>query len=58
MKCPRCKERFKPEENEGKTSHVATGDGKLEYILACHTCSWQVAAKELAAWLKRFGYRK
>lgn len=58
MKCPRCKERFKPEQNEGKTGQVATGVGKLDYILACYTCSWQVHIKELQAWLKRWGYRK
>lgn len=58
MKCPRCRERYKPEQNEGKTAQVATGDGKLDYILACYTCSWQVPIRELQAWLKRWGYRK
>jgi len=58
MKCPRCNERFKPEENEGKTGRVATGDGKLDYILACFTCSWQVHIRELEYWLKKYEYRK
>lgn len=58
MKCPRCRERFKPEEGEGKTGRVATGDGKLDYLLACYTCSWQVPIRELEAWLKRWGYKK
>ena len=58
MKCPRCRDRFKPEEDEGKTGHVVTGTGKLDYIVACYTCAWQVSIRELEAWLKRWGYRK
>ena len=58
MICPRCKERFKPEDNEGRLGHVKTGEAKLDYIVACFTCSWQVSIRELEAWLKRFGYRK
>ncbi len=44
MKCPMCKEH---------TQKVATGKGKLEYILACATCAWQVASHMLEAWLIR-----
>lgn len=58
MKCPRCQGRFKPEEDEGNLGRVTTGPHKLDYIVACYTCSWQVALRDLEAWLKRFGYRK
>lgn len=58
MKCPRCKDRYAPEEDEGKTSQVSTGSRKLDYLLACHTCSWQVPIRELEVWLKRWGFRK
>ena len=37
-----------------KTARVLTGTGKLDYILACFNCSWQVAIRELEAWLKRW----
>lgn len=45
MKCPMCKE---------KTEHLATGKGKLDYILACASCPWQVASHALEAWIIRF----
>lgn len=45
MKCPMCKE---------KTEHVSTGKGKLDYILACVGCPWQVASHALEIWIKKF----
>lgn len=45
MKCPKCKD---------ETAHVSTGEKKLDYIIACYGCSWQVAIRALEAWLKRW----
>ncbi len=45
MKCPMCKE---------KTERLSTGKAKLEYILACIACPWQVASHMLEAWIIRF----
>lgn len=45
MKCPRCRD---------KTGKVSFGSGKLDYIVACYGCSWQVAIRELEAWIKRW----
>lgn len=50
MKCPRC--------SEEKTAQVATDNGKLDYLIACMACSWQVAVRQLETWLKKWGYRK
>jgi hypothetical protein len=50
MKCPRC--------SEDKVGQVATGSGKLDYILACFFCPWQLAVKQLETWLNKWGYRK
>lgn len=45
MKCPRCQD---------KVGHVLTGTRKLDYILACFGCSWQVAITALEDWLKKW----
>lgn len=58
MKCPRCRQFSSIDPNDGKVSQVTTGIRKLDYLLACHTCSWQVPILELKAWLKRWGFRK
>ena len=58
MQCPRCRDRHGSQSEEGKTAHVKTGERKLDYIVACYTCSWQIPIRELEAWLKRWGYRK
>jgi hypothetical protein len=30
----------------------------MDFIIACIACPWQVAVRELEAWLKRWGHRK
>lgn len=45
MRCPRC---------NGKTDKVETGSKKLDYILACYDCVWQVAARSLQVWFDKW----
>lgn len=48
MRCPRCR-------NDGQqVERVVTGSKKLDYILACWSCSWQIAVRDLDAWIKRW----
>jgi hypothetical protein len=46
MRCPRCKD---------DVDRCDTGTGKLDYILACVACSWQVAVAKLKEYLERWG---
>lgn len=47
MRCPRCRD-------EKHVEQLKSGMSKLDYILACWLCSWQVAARNLKTWMDKW----
>ena len=51
MRCPKCKD--KVEEIEAG-NNLKRDTRKQDWVLACVGCPWQVARRELKAWLDRW----